>query len=146
MAASDAVGREASPANPGFITPGMVDALCGTRGWALLFASVIWVGSAFQFLVAFALFDIGRRDPAPLLGALFWCSLAFGVWLMTPAVLLTRYARSLARLHRQPSFALVLAALQQARRFWKFLALLTVTALGLAVAAGIASAAIAFFR
>lgn len=117
--------------NVGAITEGMVEALRGTKGWVLLIAILMYIGAAFMVLGGFGMMVGGAVAGAATPGmpqgvftAMGAVYLLMALLYLFPATYLVKYSSAIGRLISDGRASDMEAALQQQRKFWKFMGVL----------------------
>jgi len=140
------------------VTPGVLDALRGTKGWVKLFGVLLIlggilmiIGSIFagiaMFMGASTMAQLGTEGGAPaemIFGSSVFATITAGLYLILgicylyPGKKLWNYGTSIDRLLTDSSSVTLEAALHHQRRFWKFIGILTIASfiLGILLAIG----------
>ncbi|MCW1920936.1 DUF5362 family protein [Luteolibacter arcticus] len=145
------------PTATGQVSPGVIQALNGTKPWVRLCSVMGFVFAGFMILAGLMMIAGGAiggmsRSAAAGLGwiqtvvGLFY--IAMSLMYLFPAVKLWKYGTSILRLMSTRSAADLEQALEEQRGFWKFVGIVLLISLGLmlvgfvlVIIAGVASAA-----
>jgi uncharacterized membrane protein YhaH (DUF805 family) len=114
------------------ITDEMVGALRGTKGWVRLIGIMMFIGAAFMVIGALGMIFGGRMmgggAPGMPGGALFGVGIMYllmALLYIFPATYLVKYASAINRLIDDGSAESMESALEQQRKFWRFVGVLT---------------------
>lgn len=118
------------------ISPETIAALRGTKPWVRLISVMLWIGVGGMLLLAVLMATVLSKTMStqqPSLpfgqssGVVFGAIYAlFAVFYIYPALKLGAYASSIKRLIASQSVAELETALNEQRRFWQFLGILTI--------------------
>jgi hypothetical protein len=125
---------------PGVVTLEMIEDMVATRLWAVMFAAIGWILSAFMLLGGIILFAVSFTSEVWFLRVIAYPYLAVGCLTLVPTIHLTRYASALRELRDLRSEIPLTAALHHERRLWKFLAMGLMVMIGLVLVGAIAGA------
>lgn len=147
--AADLYGSAASAPENGGISPATLALLAGTKPWVRFMSVMLWIGIVFMLGMALLMGGImlagipgSGLDKGPM-GAVgvivmvgMYSLLAF--LYVYPAIKLWAYASRIAQLSATRTITDLDAALNEQRRFWKFVGVLTITLICLYVVAAVA--------
>ena len=128
-------GSEAT-ATSGFVTPAAIAHLRGTRPWVRLLSILGFVGVGFLVIAAVGVVGFTRLIPGtgPLGGLAvgsFYLLMA-GIYVF-PALFLSRYASAIRRLESARDAVSLERALEEQKKFWRLVGIITLVALGVNV-------------
>lgn len=122
------------------ITPGVLQALAGTKPWVRFCSIIGLIGTGFMFLAAVAMILVGFFAPASSsggakgldalgmggglgLGAVY---IVLGILYLFPSIKLWKYGSHIASLLQSNSSADLESALEAQRSFWKFVSIMMI--------------------
>lgn len=137
-----------SATSPGadVVSPGTIAALAGTKPWVRFMAVIVWIAIVFMLVGAVGMLIMSMVGPnvgAPASpinmafgGRAFMMGMAvtyvvIALMYIYPAIKLWSYASNIARLAASHTVADLDAALNEQRRFWKFLGILVIIMISL---------------
>ncbi|HEY8026662.1 MAG TPA: DUF5362 family protein [Burkholderiaceae bacterium] len=136
-------------ARPGAVTEEMVSALRGTKGWVLMFGIFMFIGAAFLVLGAIGMMAGGALMGAGAQGMPRGMFTGVGIMYILmaclyifPAIFLVKYSSAIGRLLSSGHVADMEDALNQQRKFWKFVGVMALIGMVLAVVGIIAAIAV----
>ncbi|HEX2343797.1 MAG TPA: DUF5362 family protein [Vicinamibacterales bacterium] len=119
----------ADPARP----DGVADILRRTQPWVRLMAIMLFISVAIMVLSGLAAGAFGLLSGEPRMAALLFVYPLCGLVYLFPGIYLTRYASHIGGYLGNPQPAELALALDAQRAFWKFVGILTIIALVLAL-------------
>lgn len=134
----------------GAITPGMLDALRGTKGWVMLMGILLFLGAAFCVLGGLGMvFGMMGAMATQKNAAPFGMFVGIGVFYLVVAVIyvflglyLVQYSSSIGQLLRDGRTELMETALHHQRKFWKLTGILALASIVFMIVGVIAAIAI----
>ncbi len=132
----------------GAVTEEMVSALRGTKGWVLMVGILMFIGAAFMVIGAIGMIlggammgESAKGMPQGMFAGMGVVYLLMALLYIFPATYLVKYSSAIGRLVSDGRAADMEAALNQQRKFWKFvgvLALIGIVLMVLGIVAAIA--------
>lgn len=120
------------------ISQQVVDKLAGTRPWALFLAILAFVGAGFTILgglilmIAGSAVGFGESAAAGVgFGVIGFFYIVMAAVYLIPAIFLARFASRIKDVIDQPNNDTLVEALEQQRKFWKFIGVLTIVGVAL---------------
>lgn len=115
------------------ISKGIINQLAGTKPWVRFISVLVWVCTAFMLLsgVGMGLMTVFAKTMLPtsssqLIGAMAALYIVFAFLYIYPATKLWKYANRIKSLKESHSEIDLEAALNEQRRFWKFIGILCI--------------------
>ena len=135
------------------ITGDMIEAMRGTKGWVLLIGILTMIGAVFMVLGAIGMMLGGvfmgaagaGAPPAGMMAGLGIVYLVLALLYIFPALYLLKYSTSIGRFVGSGRAGDLEDALQQQRKFWKFVGVLAIVMMVMFVLGMIAAIAIPVF-
>lgn len=133
------------------VSPSTIAQLAGTKPWVRFMAVIMWISTIFMILAAVAMLVGGASGMGKMGGgtaveagmltgmAIYYGVLAFVM--MYPSIKLWKFANSIGRLNASHSVADLDAALTEQRRYWKFLGIMMILFICLALVGLVAAVA-----
>lgn len=134
----------------GAITQNMIEALRGTKGWVLLMGILLFIGAGFMALTG-AMMLIGGAATSEVPGGGAAVAgmgvgyLLFALLYLFPGLYLVRYSSAIGRLLASGQGHDLERALDSQRRFWRFVGVLALVMMGVAVIGILAAIAFPMF-
>jgi hypothetical protein len=128
------------------VTDSMIQSMRQTRPWVMLFAVLIFISLGFMVLGAIGMMVGGAFMPqtegGPPLMVMAVIYLVMALLYFFPALFLVRYAGAIGRLTSSRAAGDLEAALAHQKSFWKFVGIVTLVAIVIAILGVVAAIAI----
>lgn len=128
----DAVYPSSTPSSCN-ISQGIINQLAGTKPWVRFISVLVWVSTVFMLLSGASIglmFVFAKTmlptSSSPLIGAMAALYIVFAFLYIYPATKLWKYANRIKSLKESHSEIDLEAALNEQRRFWKFIGILCI--------------------